>query len=132
VQKLLVAERLPLAAAKKAVKKSLLLSNMLPKKHRITTELFQTIMKEGSFASGSVFSFRYISQKVPQYAFVAPKKPFKTAVLRNKLRRQGYSALKKYPLKSAAGIFFYKKLTKQALFSEIVKDIGLLLQKMPK
>jgi ribonuclease P protein component len=92
-------------------------------------------MKEGSFASGSVFSFRYISQKVPQYAFVAPKNPFKTAVLRNKLRRQGYSALRSLSThqlysKPLAGIFFYKKQTKLPTFQEIKTDIEAVLKKI--
>jgi ribonuclease P protein component len=107
---------------------------MLPKKHRITKILFQTIMKEGLFVSGSVFSVRYIPHTASSYAFVAPKSLSKKAVVRNKLRRQGYNALrcalaldKKAPHKPIAAIFFYKKQAKLPLYSDIKLDVEALL-----
>lgn len=102
---------------------------MLPKKKRVTKELFHIIMKNGKVISGSVFLFRYITQNNPQYAFVAPKSVAKNAVTRNFLRKQGYSAIRSFKVISGAGIFFYKKELKKANFSEIKEDIRKILQK---
>jgi RNase P protein component len=71
-----------------------------------------------------------MKQKEPQYAFVAPKSVAKQANQRNKLRRQGYSALKSFDVKSGIGLFFYKKQAKNATFAEIKEDIGLILGKV--
>lgn len=103
---------------------------MLQKKKRVTKELFQTVIKSGGTLSGSLFIFRYIKQKTPQYAFVVSKKIAKSAVDRNKLRRQGYNALSSYKLKDYLGVFFYKKEVKGVTFKEIKEDIGIILNKL--
>ncbi len=102
---------------------------MFLKKKRVTKELFQAIMKQGRTLSGSLFSFRYIKQKEPQYAFVVPKSVEKQAVSRNKLRRVGYNALKTHNPESCAGIFFFKKEAKKANFNEIKLDLKAILEK---
>jgi len=103
---------------------------MLKKKKRVTKELFQTVIKSGSTLSGHFFIFRFLKQKSPQYAFVVSKKIAKRAVVRNKLRRQGYNALKSFPLKDYAGIFFFKKQTESTTFNEIKDDIESILNKL--
>ena len=103
---------------------------MLPKKKRVTKELFQTVIKSGGTLSGSFFVFRYIKQKYPQYAFVVSKKIAKKAVDRNKLRRRGYSVLNNYKLKDYLGVFFYKKEAQKASFIEIKEDVGNILNKL--
>ena len=104
---------------------------MLAKKQRITKELFDVIMKEGFFISGSVFTLRYISKKPNQFAFVAPKGFAPKANIRNKLRRQGYAALRSYnPHQSIAGIFFYKKQANIPGYKSIQSDIETLLRKV--
>ncbi len=134
-----VAVRLPLADAKRAEKRFLLPSNsiMLPKKHRITKILFQTIMKEGLFVSGSVFTLRYIRANTPSFAFVAPKSLSKKAIIRNKLRRQGYNALRSaitlspsLPPKPVAAIFFYKKQAKLPIYEDIKADVEAILKRI--
>lgn len=102
---------------------------MLPKKKRVTKELFKLIMKEGKVIQGSLFLFRYIPQPLPQYAFVAPKNIAKKATQRNSLRRRGYSALSRHKIKASAGIFFYKKEGKEASFEAISSDIKSILAK---
>ena len=92
---------------------------MLPKKKRVTKELFQEIMKHGGTLSTPLFTFRYIKQKDPQYAFIAPKSVAKQASKRNLLRRKGYSALNHSTPKSGAGLFFYKKHTKKVTINDI-------------
>lgn len=105
---------------------------MLPKKKRVTKDLFQNIIKTGRTISSPLFLFRYIPQKTPQYAFVAPKTVAKQAFLRNKLRRQGYSALRQNPkIPNVLGVFFYKKGSKEATFKTIRDDVSTVLTKIP-
>lgn len=102
---------------------------MLPRKKRVTKELFNLIMKKGKVTQGSLFLFRYISQPSPQYAFVVPKNIAKKATQRNSLRRRGYSAISSNEVKGSAGVFFYKKEGKEASFEEISSDIKSILTK---
>lgn len=102
---------------------------MLPKKKRVTKDIFQNIMDKGNVISGSFFVLRYIKQELPQYAVVAPKKIAKTATKRNSLRRKGYNILRLYDIKSCAGIFFYKKEALTASPFEIRGDIEYILKK---
>lgn len=104
---------------------------MLPKKKRITKQLFQDIMQNGKVINDPFFLLRYKVSKIPQYSVVAPKSVAKQAVLRNKLRRQGYYVLNQYPkLPSILGIFFYKKEAKNIDFKDIKKSINTLLGKI--
>jgi ribonuclease P protein component len=103
---------------------------MLPKKERVTKEIFQNILKVGKFFSTSLFTFYYLQNQGSRYSFVAPKKIFKTAVIRNKYRRLGYNILRRLPIDLGYGIFMYKK---QALFAnknEIEQDINFILKKV--
>lgn len=102
---------------------------MLPKKKRVTKDIFQDIMDKGNVVHGSFFILRYLKQDIPQYAVVAPKKIAKTAVKRNSLRRKVYNTLRLYDLKSNAGIFFYKKEALLASPTDIKNDIDSILKK---
>jgi ribonuclease P protein component len=125
-----VVEKLPRHVAGKDEQRSQLKNNMLSKKKRVTKELFPVILKKGGTLSTSLFSFRYIPSEIPRYAFVAPKTVAKKAVDRNKLRRQGYAALRLYNLKPCSGVFFYKKQAKAPLFQSIKEDVGSILSKI--
>lgn len=102
---------------------------MLPKKKRVTKDIFQLIMDKGNIVYGSFFTLHYIKQDSPQYAIVAPKKIAKTAVERNALRRQGYNILKTFDLKAEAGILFYKKEALNTKIDELKKDIDYIFKK---
>lgn len=102
---------------------------MLPKKKRVTKDIFQTIMEKGNVVQSSFFLLRFNKQNIPQYAFVVPKKIVKTAVKRNLLRRKGYNILNTYNLKKDIGIFFYKKEGTLANNNEIKNDLNILLKK---
>ena len=102
---------------------------MLPKKKRITKEIFQNIMKNGKAFHGSLFLFRYLPSKVPQYSFVVSKNVAKNAVTRNKFRRIGYNILIKQELKPVIGIFFFKKEALKTEKEFINKDIINILNK---
>jgi ribonuclease P protein component len=102
---------------------------MLPKKKRVIKKVFQTIIKEGKTFSTPLFLFYFLKSDQPQYAFVAPKKIFKTAVKRNKYRRIGYNVLRQLPIKNNTGIFFYKKQAEKATTEEIKENITFILKK---
>lgn len=103
---------------------------MLPKKKRITKEIFQDILKKGTTISSPFFIFKYIKKENKGiFAFVVSKKLVKTATKRNFLRRSGYNILRLYSLNSYAGIFFYKKEGLNRTKPEIKEDIEFLLKK---
>lgn len=88
---------------------------MLPKENRVDVELFDKIFKEGKSYHSDLLQLKTIStkdQKMSRFAFVVPKKIAKKAVIRNKLRRQGYEIVGDY-LKSTkpttSSIFILKK-----------------------
>jgi ribonuclease P protein component len=79
---------------------------MLPKKRRLTTELLDEVMTSGRIFYSPILSLKAIKVKYnsstkdkknnlekSRFAVVAAKKYFKTAVLRNKMRRRTYTAL---------------------------------------
>ncbi len=109
---------------------SQLKNNMLPKKKRVTKKVFDVLMKEGKTFSTGLFLFYFKKGEIAQYAFVAPKKAFKNAVLRNKYRRIGYNILRKKLLNKGIGIFIYKKQALNAKNEEIEQNIDYLLKKM--
>ena len=102
---------------------------MLPKKKRVTKNVFQSTLKEGKTFSTKLFLFYYHKNNEPKYAFVAPKAIFKNAVKRNKYRRIGYNILRFIEIKPAIGIFIYKKQAILAKQEEIKEEITFILEK---
>lgn len=104
---------------------------MFLKNKKVTKKLFSQIMKEGFVVSTSLFVFKFLkNSNNAQYAFVVSKAVAKKAILRNKLRRRGYSALRQFPVNNSQGIFFYKKNNKDPIsFIELKKNIDFLLKK---
>ncbi len=88
---------------------------MLSKKNRTDKKAVEKIFKKGVFLGSDNLILKYTkedSQNKPQISFIAPKGVAKKAVDRNKLRRRGYSILRKYmqhfPL-SFSGAFVFGK-----------------------
>jgi len=102
---------------------------MLPKKKRVTKNVFQSIIKERKTLSTTLFLFHFKKNDTPQYAFVAPKNIFKKAVERNKYRRIGYNVLIKIPPINGSGIFVYKKPAYTTNQKETREDIVYILKK---
>jgi ribonuclease P protein component len=102
---------------------------MLPKKKRVTKNIFQSTMKGGKSFSTKLFLFYYTQNNNPQYAFVAPKVIFKNAVKRNKYRRIGYNILRSIPIKPSIGLFIYKKQAILATQQEIKEETIFILKK---
>jgi|688.fasta_scaffold2341001_1 ribonuclease P protein component len=100
---------------------------MLSKKERVNKELFHKIFKSGGTIYSSLFSFKYLKNNENRHSFVVSKKISKKAVLRNKIRRQGYRALAQLPKNSYSGIFIFKN---KASFDEIKKEIAFIFTKL--
>jgi ribonuclease P protein component len=103
---------------------------MLSKKKRVDKKTFQTILKKGKIISSPFFTLYFIQNKEPRYAFVAPKKIFKIAIKRNKMRRIGYNVLRNISIHSGLGVFIYKKEAISLNIKEIQEKILLLLKKV--
>lgn len=71
---------------------------MLAKGNRAGRKEVALIFKQGWGIRGSLLSFRYLrgSGRQAHVSFVAPKSVSRSAVMRNRLRRQGYAALAPY------------------------------------
>lgn len=70
---------------------------MLPKRSRLTKQSIEQHLKHARRVKTAHFLVIYGSNPdspTPQVSFSASKKVAKTAVLRNKLRRRGYAAVK--------------------------------------
>lgn len=106
---------------------------MLPKNRRIPRKDFSIVL------SGKRYNYShflvYISktkEKTPSlFSFSVSKKVANTAVLRNKLRRQGYFIVSKYikNINNGYFVFFsYKKDKYPILFSKIESEITQILR----
>ncbi len=101
---------------------------MLPKKNRADRKSVEKIFKEGKFVNSQNLTLKFIINKEakpelsgfasfvsPQISFVAPKTVSKKAVVRNLLRRRGYTVLKPFlnvfP-SSFTGVFLFGKKSK--------------------
>jgi len=77
--------------------------------------MIEKIFKDGHFINSSVLTFKFIlnnNSAAPRISFIAPKNIARLATARNLLRRQGYSALKKYLKDFPSGLvgaFVFKK-----------------------
>ncbi len=78
---------------------------MLPKKNRADKKAIETIFKIGRFISSPNLTLKYLTLtpllikemgEIVRISFIAPKTASKKAVVRNLLRRRGYSVLEKY------------------------------------
>jgi ribonuclease P protein component len=106
---------------------------MLPKSQRLTTEEFLVVMEKGRVTHSPLFLMRIISgMPATKFAAVAPKKVAKTAVERNKIRRQTYDAIGICLPRVKTGTYaavFAKEAGAKADRKEMVADIEKLFVK---
>lgn len=125
---------------------------MIPKNQRISRENFEIIMKKGGLTNSGLFSLRFLKnlpaqdrtdlegpENTTHFSVVVSKKVAKNAVLRNKIRRRGYSIfgkiqkeLKNLPADLRRAhfiILFAKKGAEKATFSETEAQILEILKK---
>jgi ribonuclease P protein component len=99
---------------------------MLPKNKRVTKDTFKNLKGSKSFSFPSATLKAMYGSGLTKVSFVVSKKIAKTAVLRNSLRRKGYSAVEKlYPeiKKGFTLIFFVKKEMRDVSFQELVSEL---------
>lgn len=83
---------------------------MLPKSKRLSTEAFTEIIGKGQSFHGPFLIVRVIpSAGNSRFAVSVPKKVYKLAVSRNKLKRQIYSIIKKFPIKTGYSVVIIVK-----------------------
>ena len=109
---------------------------MLPSSLRIRRSLFKDIFKRGSVFYSKDLSLFVLKDKEALknslFSFSASKKVSKVAPKRNKLRRQGYSAVRTFLKETNPGflcVFVYKKTAGEASFEDIKNQIEFLLKK---
>lgn len=97
---------------------------MLSKKNRVDKKNIDLIFKQGKYISSENLTFKFLlteTKTLPRISFIAPKNIAKLATMRNKLRRRGYTALRKhihdFPL-GLLGAFVYKKYEDDTLILE--------------
>lgn len=107
---------------------------MLPSNRRIERKLFSHIMTKSKRYHSTSFVF-YVStiegkpNSPSRFSFSVSKKILKSAVLRNKQRRRGYSVINKHlkVIKPGFLCFFVYKNGFHTNFSDLEKDIQGLL-----
>lgn len=113
---------------------------MLPSSQRLSVSLFSEVMKTGRLIHSTFFLIRVKkagdTTGLSRFAFSVPKKVASTAVLRNKIRRRGYSAIRAI-LSSTATIptgfhfvFISKPEVKKATLPQLQADITSSLKKL--
>jgi ribonuclease P protein component len=107
---------------------------MLPKKRRLTKQMFPSVLSGGKrFYSLHFLAYiSHINTKEPsRFAFSVSKKICKNAVDRNRLRRQGYSIVSKYIKEVKPGflvLFSFKKAPYPLSFGDMEKEVISILQ----
>lgn len=104
---------------------------MLPKSRRASRSDLILLGKADIYGSNSLFSLRAIKKNLPnsKISFSVSKKVSKSAVVRNKLRRFGYRAVRDIikTIDNHIIIFYFKKIPID--FDEVEKNIKELLTK---
>lgn len=96
---------------------------MFPRKKRLSRRLFLEFLKQGRVLNSPALSFRVVlGVGAGHYAVVVSKKTAKTAVARNKLRRQGYYLLNKHISSIFSHYTIILFIKKNVSFKELEKE----------
>lgn len=104
---------------------------MLPKNRRIPRKMFPLLQNRAKVFKNNLFLLRFVQnkeQKVSRFCFSVSKKVAKSAVVRNRLRRNGYRLLEKYKDQikpSALAVFYFRAMPKDE--KEITKKLESIL-----
>lgn len=107
---------------------------MIPKNHRVNSELFTTIFENGKRFTGRFVYIKVLPlpDTVSRFSFVVSKKVIRNAADRNSLKRRGVHAFKELldEVEDNHGVlFFLKESAVSADFGELKNDIKKVLQK---
>lgn len=109
---------------------------MLPKKNRIPRSLFPKALNMSKRYVSTNLILNFVentdskTKEIKKFAFLVSKKVSKSAVLRNKYRRWGYSIVSKNIKKIKEGplfVFVYKKNNQKLTYNTIEKEVVELL-----
>ncbi|MFH0846358.1 MAG: ribonuclease P protein component [Patescibacteria group bacterium] len=109
---------------------------MLSKEKRLNIKTFKELFDLGKLYHFEYFSIKILKKddkKLSCFAFIASKKYFKQAVMRNKLRRMGYNSISliyKDIIPSYFIAFFFKKGVEKVDFLKLKKEIYFSLKKI--
>ena len=105
---------------------------MFPKKNRLDRKTIEQIFKSGIFVNSPNLTIKFLKTqgKIKRVSFVTPKTVSKKAIVRNLLRRRGYSVLKKYfeaiPI-GFLGVFIFGKKSKEIFGGKRTKTFNPIL-----
>jgi ribonuclease P protein component len=105
---------------------------MLPRKHRINSELFQEIMKKGHrrpFSFGLIYTYPGPN---PLFAVAVPKKVEKTSVGRHRLKRRILGCILKLSLPKQAIILVPNNKLDSLSHTEMFEVLKTLLDSLSK
>lgn len=101
---------------------------MIPKRNRVTKRLFDEVLKNGKVVHGDFVYFRMYPalDGVQRFSTVVPKKVFKKAHDRNKVKRQinALISASKTSFPNAHFIFFAKPTIREATRESIKQDLS--------
>lgn len=104
---------------------------MLPKRERVSREVFSTAFSNGKRSHTPLFTCVYTKNDTLGVSVVVSKKVLPTAVGRNKLRRQIYAIVRGYRTKkpmTGIHIFIMKKDAAHASYATLTQSIEAHLQ----
>ena len=96
---------------------------MLAKTNRLTTKEFATIYQSGKTFHGTYFVIKVLHAEQFKAGVSISKKVYKTAVARNRLKRQVYAALWPYLHTSLQIVVIAKKSIGQPTFTDLQNDM---------
>ena len=101
---------------------------MLPSKIRIKRSDFKLLKEKGFYFDSKNISLKIYknSENINKFTFICSRKVEKKAVLRNLLRRRGYSIVRDYLKKLDIGFYFifsFKKGVSSLSFVDLKKEI---------
>lgn len=101
---------------------------MLPKIQRIPRKMFPLLLNGAKVFRNDLFLLRLVPNKEKKFAFSVSKKIAKSAVVRNKMRRDGYRLLAKYIPKIKSNVlasFSFRRIPKNN--DDIIKNLESIL-----
>ena len=108
---------------------------MLPKKERLTSKMFDRFFSSGRRINSDLWQIVYVPSSDFRAAVVVGKKIDKSAVKRNRLRRQVYNLLyryHKYHQRNGAYLILTRPPIKTTTFAEIKDKLHSTLRQIEK
>ncbi len=96
---------------------------MLSKQRRLQKDKFDLVFKGSKVFSTNLFAIRAKkAEEKPRFAVVVPKKVYKLAHDRNRIRRQVFDAIENHILDSVCDVIFFVKPTIKNADKELIKN----------